>query len=101
MSWYFAWQRDDPHSNDWEPPYKPPKTTKLTPTEIYKDGGSISYVDKKGNKYWRNFKFRDKYKKNYTKLYKGDINSKNPELASGQFLLLGGKYYREDQIITQ
>ncbi len=40
------------------------KTTKLIPTGVYKDGGSISYVDEKTTiKYWRNLSFRDRKEK--------------------------------------
>lgn len=74
----------------------------LTPTGMYKDGGSVSYIDEKGNKYWRSFKFGERNKWRYKKLFKGDINDKLPELAEGTFILLSKKPITvKSEVITQ
>lgn len=74
----------------------------LTPIDKYKDGGSISYRDKNGNRYWRSFKFGERNKWRYKKLFKGDINDKIPELAEGKFTLIGkNSYFGKTEIIEQ
>lgn len=74
----------------------------LTPTNVYRDGGSISYVDEQGNKYWRSFKFGERNKWRYKKLFKGNINDELPELAEGTFTLLSKKPFSiKTEIITQ
>lgn len=60
----------------------------------YKDGGSKSYIDKDDNEYWVDFSINSKYRGTYGKLYKGNINNKNPILAKGKFIL-------EERIITE
>ncbi len=73
---------------------------KLYPRAIYKDGGSISYIDDENNKYWLNNKIRSI---NKGKLYKGDINDKNPQLAIGEFELINTPRRKENlnKIIKQ
>jgi len=53
-------------------------------TGIYKDGGSRSYIDNNGQKYWLNNQFKHKDK---GKLFLGNINDKEPILAKGHFCL--------------
>lgn len=63
----------------------------LTHIGTYKDGGSKSFKDSSGQEYWLNNKFGDKHKNNRGKLFKGNINNKNPQLAVGHFCLNFGK----------
>lgn len=54
----------------------------------YKDGGSGHYVDKDGNEYWQCRKIGEKYEHLKGKLFKGNINDENPQLAVGDFRLV-------------
>ena len=54
---------------------------------IYKDGGSTSWKDSSGQKYWLNNKFGDKHKNNRGKLFLGNIDDKDPKLAEGHYCL--------------
>ena len=59
----------------------------LRHTGTYKDGGSKSYKDDKGNEYWFSNKFGEKYREIRYKLFKGNINATPWELARGIFIL--------------
>lgn len=63
------------------------KTIELKFTGAYRDGGSKGYKDKDGNEYWRNYGIGTRDTPSYAKLYKGNINDSNPQLAVGKFLL--------------
>lgn len=120
MSWYFAWQRDDPHSNDWEPPPQSRKrkkkekdikmkTIKLTPISALRDGGSTTYQGGNGNIYWRDFSItsaredqKRKKGKRYGKLYMGMATENGRILAKGNFLVVPDDKFRlNGEIITQ
>lgn len=60
---------------------------KLIHTGTYKDGGSKSFRDKDGNKYWLSFKFGEKNKDIYGKLFIGDINNEKRILVKGIFII--------------
>lgn len=63
----------------------------LTVTGKYKDGGSYSLEDSKGQKYWQDNKIRSL---NKGVIFEGDINSKNPKRAKGNFLIDLTQWYK-------
>lgn len=63
------------------------RTITLIETGHHKDGGTITYEDQLGNKYWKNYKIGEKKTFHYGKLLRGDFRNKDRVLAVGSFYI--------------
>lgn len=71
---------------------------KLRYTGTYKDGGSESFKDNRGNEYWLDNSIGTKTP---GKLFKGNINNNNPQLAEGEYELIYQSERKNSKIIKQ
>ncbi len=63
----------------------------LTVTGKYKDGGSYSLRDSNGRAYWQDNSINSL---NKGVIFEGDINTKNPKRARGNFLIDLSQWYQ-------